>query len=114
MQIFRLSSIFSLLGRKGVVEIIANDQGHRITPSWVSFTDEKRLYVQTLESLPLRQSNLFIFPYYHQLTTSRFQRGSTKDAGMTVGLQVLHIFNKPTAAAIAYGLNKGRETQIII
>ena len=25
------------------MEIIANDQGHRITPSWVSFTDEERL-----------------------------------------------------------------------
>ena len=31
--------------RSGRVEIIANDQGHRITPSWVSFTDEERLYV---------------------------------------------------------------------
>ncbi|KAG6810250.1 78 kDa glucose-regulated protein [Tricholoma furcatifolium] len=29
--------------RGGMVEIIANDQGHRITPSWVSFTDEERL-----------------------------------------------------------------------
>jgi len=29
--------------RGGRVEIIANDQGHRITPSWVSFTDEERL-----------------------------------------------------------------------
>jgi molecular chaperone DnaK (HSP70) len=29
--------------QKGRVDIIANDQGHRITPSWVSFTDEERL-----------------------------------------------------------------------
>ena len=29
--------------RGGRVEIIANDQGHRITPSWVSFSDEERL-----------------------------------------------------------------------
>ena len=31
--------------RGGRVEIIANDQGHRITPSWVGFTDEERLCV---------------------------------------------------------------------
>jgi molecular chaperone DnaK (HSP70) len=29
--------------RGGRVEIIANDQGHQITPSWVSFTDDERL-----------------------------------------------------------------------
>jgi hypothetical protein len=43
-----LSDSFSLpffsVQRGGRVEIIANDQGHRITPSWVAFTDEERLY----------------------------------------------------------------------
>jgi len=43
------------------------------------------------------------------------QRQATKDAGTIVGLQDLCIISKPTAAAIAYGLNKkGGESQIIV
>ena len=44
------------------------------------------------------------------------QRQATKDAGTIAGLQVLRIINEPTAAAIAYGLdkNKGKESQIIV
>lgn len=34
------------------------------------------------------------------------QRQATKDAGVIAGLQVLRIINEPTAAAIAYGLDK--------
>jgi heat shock protein 1/8 len=37
------------------------------------------------------------------------QRQATKDAGLIAGLNVLRIINEPTAAAIAYGLDKKSE-----
>jgi molecular chaperone DnaK (HSP70) len=36
------------------------------------------------------------------------QRQATKEAGEIAGLNVLRIINEPTAAALAYGLDKGR------
>jgi heat shock protein 5 len=43
------------------------------------------------------------------------QRQATKDAGTIAGLTILRIVNEPTAAAIAYGLDKkGGESQIIV
>lgn len=39
------------------------------------------------------------------------QREKTKDAGMIAGLNVLRIINEPTAAAIAYGLDKKRDKE---
>ena len=37
------------------------------------------------------------------------QRQATKDAGLIAGLNVMRINNEPTAAAIAYGLDKGSQ-----
>jgi len=45
------------------------------------------------------------------------QRQATKDAGVIAGLEVLRIINEPTAAAIAYGLDKkndGKERNVLI
>merc|ERR1712022_74405 len=42
------------------------------------------------------------------------QRQSTKDAGTISGMNVLRIINEPTAAAIAYGLDKGGEKNILV
>ncbi|MDO5726933.1 MAG: molecular chaperone DnaK [Bowdeniella nasicola] len=42
------------------------------------------------------------------------ERQATKDAGQIAGLNVLRIVNEPTAAALAYGLQKGREDELIL
>ena len=42
------------------------------------------------------------------------QRQATKDAGQIAGLNVLRIVNEPTAAALAYGLEKGEDDQTIL
>jgi molecular chaperone DnaK len=41
------------------------------------------------------------------------QRQATKDAGLIAGLKVSRIINEPTAAALAYGLNKGAKGQFV-
>jgi molecular chaperone DnaK len=42
------------------------------------------------------------------------ERQATKDAGQIAGLNVLRIINEPTAAALAYGLEKGQEDELIL
>src|ERR671927_1508903 len=42
------------------------------------------------------------------------QRQATKEAGEIAGLRVLRIINEPTAAALAYGLDKGKEDELIL
>lgn len=42
------------------------------------------------------------------------QRQATKEAGEIAGLNVLRIINEPTAAALAYGLDKGKEEELIL
>lgn len=164
----------------GKVEIIANDQGNRTTPSYVAFTDTERLIGDAAKNqVALNPSNTVFdakrligrrfddttvqadmkhWPFKvineatkpkieveHKGEVKRFfpeeisamvlvkmretaeaflgkpvkdavvtvpayfndsQRQATKDAGVIAGLNVLRIINEPTAAAIAYGLDK--------
>jgi len=178
-----LGTTFSCVGvmRHNNVEIIANDQGNRTTPSYVAFTETERLVgeaaknqaamnpKQTLFGIkrligrrfddPTVQSDMKLWPFkvirgpndkplievFYKGERKTFmpeeisaqvlvkmkeiaeaylgtkiknavvtvpayfndsQRQATKDAGTIAGLNVVRIINEPTAAAIAYGLNK--------
>jgi len=177
-----LGTTYSCVGvfQHGKVEIIANDQGNRTTPSYVAFTDTerligdpaknqvainptntifdaKRLIGRKFEDATV-QADMKHWPFTvvdaaskpkleveYQNETKQFtpeevssmvltkmketaeaylgcdvkdavvtvpayfndsQRQATKDAGIISGLNVLRIINEPTAAAIAYGLDK--------
>ncbi|KAJ7782906.1 Hsp70 protein-domain-containing protein [Mycena metata] len=187
---FHLNTLLSSsVQRGGRVEIIANDQGHRITPSWVSFAENERLVGDSAKSAfhsnptntvfdakrligrqmddPALKRDIKHWPFQvkekngkpsitvkyqgenrdfspeeisamvlvkmketaeaylgekvtHAVITvpayfNDAQRTATKDAGTIAGLNVLRVLNEPTAAALAYGLNKdGAESKVLV
>ncbi|MDO8963436.1 MAG: molecular chaperone DnaK, partial [Coriobacteriia bacterium] len=58
---------------------------------------------------PVTQAVVTVPAYFNDM-----QRQATKDAGKIAGLEVLRIINEPTAAALAYGLDKGAGEQTVL
>src|SRR5437867_3629083 len=73
--------------------VITNPEGSRLTPSVVAFT----------------KAVITVPAYFNDA-----QRQATKDAGQIAGLEVMRIVNEPTAAALAYGLDKKKDETIAV
>ena len=134
------NSVVSVL-EGGEPKVIANAEGFRTTPSVVAFTKDGEVLVggtakrqavtnvdRTLSSVKRhmgtdwKTQSIDGKQYTPQEISARIlqklkrdaERQATKDAGEIAGLNVLRIINEPTAAALAYGLDKGKEDELIL
>ncbi|KAG6474146.1 hypothetical protein ZIOFF_068070 [Zingiber officinale] len=74
-----------------------------------------RLYLPVKDATIFYPRNLISILFYEPAYFNDAQRQATKDAGVIAGLNVARIINEPTAAAIAYGLDKkGGEKNILV
>ena len=86
-------------------------RGKKVAPAQVSAEILKKMK-QTAErhlGTTVDQAVITVPAYFNDS-----QRQATKDAGKIAGLEVLRIINEPTAAALAYGLDKGKNQTIAV
>ena len=86
-------------------------EGKSYTPQEISAMILQKIKADAEAHLgePVKQAVITVPAYF---TDS--QRQATKDAGTVAGLEVLRIINEPTAAALAYGVDKGEDGKILV
>ena len=96
-------------GSESVLRLIVG--GKTLTPLEVSAQVLKALKEQAEAELgePVSQAVITVPAYFNDA-----QRQATKDAGRIAGLEVLRLVNEPTAAALAYGLDKRNQGIIAV
>ena len=94
----------------GGVEIVLGD-GRKFTPPEISAMILQKLKTDAEAYLgdKVTQAVITVPAYFDDS-----QRQATKDAGQIAGLEVLRIINEPTAAALAYGLDKRKDELIAV
>src|SRR5665647_2192115 len=95
----------------GEPTVIPNSEGGRTTPSEVSAMILQKLKRDAEEYLgdKVNEAVITVPAYFNDS-----QRQATKDAGKIAGLEVKRIINEPTAAALAYGLDKEHDQTILV
>ena len=88
-----------------------NVEGKSYTPQEISamILQKSKADAEAHLGEPVKQAVITVPAYF---TDS--QRQATKDAGTVAGLEVLRIINEPTAAALAYGVDKGEDGKILV
>ncbi len=97
-------------GQSGAVEIVLED-GKKFSPPEISAMILQKLKQAAEDYLgeKVERAVITVPAYFNDA-----QRQATKDAGRIAGLQVDRLVNEPTAAALAYGLDKKKNEQIAV
>ena len=98
-------------GAGGLAQVEVPNVGKTFTPPEISAMTLQKMK-QTAEDYlgtTVTQAVITVPAYFNDA-----QRQATKDAGKIAGLEVLRIINEPTAAALAYGLDKKKEEKIAV
>jgi molecular chaperone DnaK len=105
----RLVSYHVVAGKNGEAKVQA--QGKEYSPPEISAMVLQKLKASAEEFLGTKVTKAVItVPAYFNDS----QRQATKDAGTIAGLEVLRIINEPTAASLAYGMDKKKNEKIAI
>ncbi len=98
-------------GPRGDVRIHSTNSAKEYAPQEISAMVLQKLKADAEAYLgePVAQAVITVPAYFNDS-----QRQATKDAGKIAGLEVLRIINEPTAAALAYGLDKKKDETILV
>jgi molecular chaperone DnaK len=101
---------YKIVGATNGDAVVETRQG-RVSPPEISASVLRKLKeaAEAFVGQPVSDAVITVPAYFNDA-----QRQATKDAGRIAGLNVLRIINEPTAAALAYGLDKKKDETIVV